>query len=142
HAADDGADPGIEADEPVRRGGGADVRLVRAENGPDAVPAPQAGGRSGGEERRGRLGGEGIPGVRLREGGSGGRPAVQRGDLAFGEGGGADAAAGAGGVRHAATEGGRLRAAVLRFGGEGRKRLTRQRSPRRRPRGGARPRRR
>ena len=37
HAANDGADPGTEADEPVRRGGAADVRLVFGEAGPDGV---------------------------------------------------------------------------------------------------------
>ena len=55
-------------------------------------------------------GGEAVGEVRLRRGGPGGRPAVQRGDLAVGEGGGlAGAGPGAGGVRDAARQGGQGR---------------------------------
>ena len=56
HAADDGTDPRPEADEPVRRGGPADVPLVPGEAGPDAVQARRAGGGPEREEQDGRLG--------------------------------------------------------------------------------------
>ena len=51
------------------------------------------------------VGRQAVGGLRLHGGGQGGRPAIQRGDLAIGEGAGfAGAGAGAGGVRDAARE--------------------------------------
>ncbi len=87
HVADDGADPRPEADEPVRRGGHADVPLLPEEAGLCRLQARRARSRPEGEEQGDGLGREAVGDVRPDEGGPGGRSAVQRGDLAFGEGG-------------------------------------------------------
>ena len=86
---------------------------------PDLTPYEHVRGQGGpeGDEQGRGLGREDVGGVRPRQGGHGGRPAVQRGDLAVGEGAGlADAAAGAGGVRVPARQARRRLKSALRRG--------------------------
>ena len=85
-AADDGADPGVEADEPVRRRRPADVPRLHGQAEPGGVHARDAAhGPEGGQPAGGRGGGA-VRDVRPGEGGPRGRHPVQPRDLAVGEG--------------------------------------------------------